>query len=197
MANHAGCEDGIYWGSQRFSGIYKIIYNLLTNYKFDDFFRGEKIHDKLFWGDICKEKIKYVRNFTFRNINTLKVCPEMPYHDHKKEFVNYWFASSEGANVRLFNKTISEKNQDLLEAEKGCCIMYTHLASQFCINGNLDKEFVRLMTRLSKKNGWYVPTYKILDHLIETKRNKNIKSNELSRLQRKWLIDRIITKIIS
>ena len=60
----------------------------------------------------------------------------MPYHDLKKRYVNYWFTSSEGSNVRTFNECISEQNQDQLEEEGGACIMYTHFGCGFYTNNN-------------------------------------------------------------
>ena len=38
----------------------------------------------LFWGDKCRDHIKYVRNFVFDDINTLAACPHMPYHDRAR-----------------------------------------------------------------------------------------------------------------
>jgi hypothetical protein len=128
MANHAGCQEAIYWGNYRLTGFNEFIYNVLTRYRNDKVFRGHIEGDKYFWGDICKEKVKYVRNFVFSDINTLKVCPIMPYHDPKRPYVNYWFASSEGPNVEAFNRCIAERNQDRLEEEGGGCFMYTHFA---------------------------------------------------------------------
>ena len=37
-------------------------------------------------------------------------------------------------NVNIFNKCLSNKNQDRLENEGGACIMYTHFADGFCKN---------------------------------------------------------------
>ena len=81
----------------------------------------------------------------------------MPYKDPTKPFVNYWFASSDGNNVKKFNKCISDKNQDRLEEEGGACIMYTHFADRFCSHGKLSEKFKIQMKRLSKKK-WLVCT---------------------------------------
>ena len=64
----------------------------MTGYRRQGKFRGHVEGDPYFWGDLCQARIKYYRNFIFRNINTLKCCPFMPYHDPQKPFVNYWFA---------------------------------------------------------------------------------------------------------
>ena len=115
----------------------------------------------------------------------------MPYHDPERPYVNYWFASSEGANVESFNKCISEKNQDRLEKEGGACIMYTHFASGFYKNGSINSRFQFLIKRLSKKNGWFVPVSTLLDYLLEIRGHHDITDKERKQLERKWLLHKI------
>ena len=122
-ANHAYCADSIYWGDARLSGMNRLFYNLLTRFRNRRRFLGNVELSELFWGDKCKQHIEYVRNFVFSEINTLEICPYMPYFDEERPFVNNWFASSEGADCRAFCQTISETNQDRLEEEGGACIM--------------------------------------------------------------------------
>ncbi len=192
FANHAWCMDSIHWGDERLSGLNKLAYNLLTRYRHHGQFRGTDEFSEYFWGDKCKERVRYVRNFVYSDINTLKACPAMPYHDKDRPFVNYWFASSEGANCRLFCRTVSEENQDRLEEEGGACIMYTHFGREdFLQNGRLDPEFVRLMQRLSKKNGWFVPVSTLLDHILKQRGDHVISSRERTRLERKWLMEKV------
>ena len=189
MANHSRCKNNIYWGDARLSGLQKNLYNLLTLGKNKNLFTGHDPGSKYFWGDICKKKIKYVRNFVFNEINTLKKCPQMPYYDKNKPFVNNWFASTNGINCNEFIKVISESNQDRLEEENGACIMYTHFAEGFVNNGELNKEFKLLMKKLSKKNGWFVPVNQLLDYLL----NYNQIKPNVSRLECSWLIEKIFT----
>jgi hypothetical protein len=191
MANHVGCEESIYWGNYRLTGLHEKIYNFLTRNRNKDKFRGHIEGDKYFWGDICKEKIKYVRNFVFSGINTIKICPVMPYHDPKRKYVNYWFASSDGANVKKFNNCISETNQDRLEKEGGACIMYAHFAFGFLKEEHIDSKFRFLMERLSKKNGWFVPVSTLLDYLLQLRNNHDITDRQRNTLERKWLFNKI------
>jgi hypothetical protein len=115
----------------------------------------------------------------------------MPYHDPQRPYVNYWFASSEGANVESFNRCLSEKNQDQLESEGGACIMYTHFGAGFNQNGSLNKRFSELMKRLSKKNGWFVPVTQLLDFLREKNKDHIITNRQRNRLERAWLMDKL------
>ena len=85
--NHSDGE-GIYWGDQRLSGFYSWLYTLATRRRNVGRFRGHIEGDACFWGDLCREKIKYFRNFVFRNVNTLQECPFMPYHDPQRPDVS-------------------------------------------------------------------------------------------------------------
>lgn len=191
FANHVDNIEGIYWGADRLTGINKIIYNLLTRNHHNGLFQGHIKDNKYFWGDICEEKIKYVRNFVFADINTLKACPIMPYHDPERPYVNYWFASSNGARIVAFNNCLLEQNQDRLEEEGGACIMYTHFACGFYEDNSLNSRFKFLMNRLSKKNGWFVPVSTLLDYLLAVKGHHDITGKERNRMERKWLLHKI------
>ena len=116
----------------------------------------------------------------------------MPYKDTTKPFVNYWFASSEGNNVETFNKCISDKNQDRLEKEGGACIMYTHFADGFSQNGKISKNFKEQMTKLSKRNGWFVTVSTLLEFLKKENKYTEINSEQRRLLEWKWLFDKLI-----
>ena len=192
MANHSANRENIYWGPHRLSGSRRVIYNILTRYKRNGFYKGHDESSPYFWGDLCKEYITYVRNFVFSDINTLKCCPYMPYQDPEKPYVNYWFASSEGHNVNVFNKCLSNENQDRLEEEGGACIMYTHFADGFYQNGKLSEKFKIQMKRLSKKNGWFVPLSTLLEFLKKKNKTQIISNSQRRALEWKWLFDKLI-----
>jgi len=192
MANHASCLENIHWGSYRLTGLNRFLYNVLTRNRRNKKYRGHIEGDSHFWGDICKKKIKYVRNFTFPEINTLKMCPMMPYHDPDRPYVNYWFASSIGSSVKYFNECISENNQDRLEKEGGACIMYCHFAFGFYEDGRINSRFKYLMERVSKKNGWFVPVSTLLDYLLKHNGHYTITDKERAQLERKWLLHKVL-----
>lgn len=187
MANHSGCLENIYWGDARLSGLNAAAYNLLTGYRFRNRYGGHLPDSKYFWGDLCRGKITYVRNFILPEINCLKAVPFMPYHDSRRPYVNFWYPASEGPELGTFNNRIIEEAQDRLEAEGGACIMYTHLACGFCENGRLDGRFKSLMDRLSKKNGWLVPVSTLLNYLRQVNGNHTITDRERRQLERRWL----------
>jgi hypothetical protein len=191
LANHADCEESIYWGEHRVGGAARVVYNIMTGFRRRGVFRGHREGDPLFWGDLCRERVRYVRNFTFMDIDTLAACPLMPYHDPQRPFVRSWFASSEGANVDAYNACVAEAAQDRLEASGGACIMYTHFASGFYRDGRINPRFRALMERLAAKNGWFVPTGVLLDHLASRRGIVSLTSRQRSSLERRWLASKM------
>ncbi len=191
MANHTGCKESIYWGRARLSGVHRLVYDILHLWQSRSEFQGHVEKSPLFWGDLCRDKVRYVRNFTFPEINTLKACPVMPYHDPARPFVNRWFAGSDGPAVNSFRDMLCEENQDRLLAEGGACIMYTHFAQGFVEHGRPDKRFEMLMRRLARMNGWFVPVYTLLDFLSGTQLSPSISHSERARIERRWLLQRM------
>src|SRR5690606_22527665 len=113
--NHHRNRDGLYWGASRLTGANQLLYRLLTRNRSRGLDGGSTPTSKYFWGDVAKDRVTYVRNFVCSDINTLRQCPNMPYHDPARPLINYWFASSSGADCATFCDTISEDNQDRLE----------------------------------------------------------------------------------
>jgi hypothetical protein len=187
-ANHAENEEAMYWGAARLSGLHNLVYRV-ARLRNSGRFHGHELRSPLFWGDLCQQRIRYLRNFVYADINTTKACPWMPYGDPQRPFVKWWFASSEGATVRSFCETVSEENQDRLEAEGGLCIMYTHFAKGFQDGRGLSSRFRELMARISRKNGWFVPVSTALDQILATRGPHTLTDGERRVLERRWLRD--------
>lgn len=196
--DHMSNPDNIYSGYERFQTILK--YSMLALYKDKRICFGSNPESKHFWGDVAKKTIKYMRNYTFNGINTLKIDPLMPYIDKQKEqYSNYWFSSSDGHTSKEFNALITKENVDKLVKEGGLCIVYTHFARFADENGVLNKEFEEKIKYLASKDGWFAPASEILDYLLQQKDKEN-KSHyaskyHLNKLDAKWLFDRVIKKI--
>lgn len=188
MAQHFHCDENIYWGDRRLSGpLVRLVYNVATRGKNHGKFHGEDAGHPLHWADLCRDRVRYVRNFVFAEIDTLAVCPEMPYHDPLRPAVPYWYASSEGANCRSFVNTIAEANQDRLVESGGACVMYTHFGHGYVRDGKLDRRFIELMTRLAALGGWYVPVRTVLDEIRAQRGEHQLTDAERARLERRWV----------
>lgn len=192
-ANHATNRDALYWGASRLTGAHRWLYQRLIGRKRRDRDGGSNPSSEYFWGDLAKAHVTYVRNFVFRDIDTLERCPNMPYHDRDRPYVNFWFASSEGADRPSFCHTIREASQDRLEASGGACIMYTHFGvPNFRDGGRLHPRFVGLMTRLADKGGWFVPVSQLLDHLRTQNVDPVLAPDARSALERRWLFEKLV-----
>jgi hypothetical protein len=191
MSNHYNAAEGIYWGDDRLSGSRRLLYNLVTRGSNHERFFGHVPGHALYWGDLCRDRVRYVRNFVFRDINTLKACPFMPYHDPRRPLVQRWYASSEGANRDLFVETIAEQHQDRLVQEGGACIMYTHFGHGFLRDGKIEPRFRELMTRLSQLNGWFVPVGTLLDQIAAARGAHTISDKDRASLEWQWLVAKI------
>jgi hypothetical protein len=192
--NHSGQQEAIYWGDARLDGAPRAAYRAAQRVvgQSRSYF-GHVEGSPYFWGDLCHERIEYVRNFVFRDVDTSARDPIMPYHDPRRPYVRYWFSSSEGPDVASFSRLLTEENQDRLLERRGFCVVYTHFAQGFVDGGRADRRFVELMRRLASLPGWFVPASTLLDFLRtrpEWKHNADPKA--LRRMQRTWLVSKLL-----
>lgn len=187
--NHRQCHENLYWGDHRVSGSRRVAYRWMTHSRRTGRFRGHIPGDPLFWGDVCRDNVTYVRNFVFDELNTLKVCPEMPYHDPARPYVNFWFASAEGGSLERFLTNFTRDRIDRLVDEGGLCIAYVHFGSGFARDGRLDPEFRKRMEYIASKNGWFAPANTVLDYLRScgTREQRTIGPLRLACLESRWL----------
>jgi len=193
-ANHLGQGEGIYWGPERLDGSLSWLYRAYRRMREPLQYDGARPDSPRFWGDLCHGRIKYVRNFVFQDINTLKMDPLMPYHDPRRPYVQHWFSSSNGDGPEAFCRLLSEGNQDRLEDEGGACIVYTHFGVAF---HRLPSEFRRLVARLSRKAGWFVPATPLLDYIGEQREWPVVGEDRatLTRMQWRWACERTAVRV--
>ena len=68
-------------GARSVSGINRLAYNVLTRLKKIGRYRGHVEGDRLFWGDLCRDQVRYVRDFTSATSIRSPYASFMPYHD--------------------------------------------------------------------------------------------------------------------
>ena len=148
-------------------------------------FFGEDESSPYFWGDICKEKVRYVRSYiNYPELNTLKCNPDIPYHEREKPYVNYWFDGSNGEDCEHFNRLLSLENINQLVDQGGCAIVYTHFGRGFVTREDdgqyrLDDETKHVLQTVSILDGWFVPVSEMLDRLRVTRNVKVFGGKEL------------------
>jgi hypothetical protein len=169
---HSTNLENVYWGKKVVdNGLIRYFVSLFAD-RANILYSGEISQSKYFWGDILKQKTKYVRLWGTSDINTLKFNPSMPYHNPKKPFVNYWFSFTDGRDLEIFNKMLSKENIKRLVKERGASIVYVHF-NGFVSNGKLNGTFTnRIKTLTQQKDGWFVPATTLLDRLLLMKEVK-------------------------
>lgn len=190
MANHYNA-DAMYWGPARVTPPIRGVYIAATVGRTNGRHFGHVPGHASFWGDVCRQRIQYCRNFVYANVNTLAACPAMPYHDPLKPFVNAWYASTEGSNAPRFLSALHERNQDRLEEEGGACVMYAHFGHGFVDGCRVSTRFVELMRRLARKDGWFVPVSTLLDYLGAQQGVTILADAERRRLETRWLLEKL------
>ena len=194
--NHAANPDNIYWLKDRFSPPYRFLYELYYKLvkKKNATSQGSLPGSHHFWGDVCKNYIDYIRNYTCKDINTLAFNPSMPYIDRTKlAYSNRWFSSSDGHTIEEFCNLLRPESVERLRSESGACIVYTHFASGFVgAGGQVDPMFRKRMEYLASLNGYFESTSTILDHL-KSQQETNLAYEQPS--ASRWLADRILKKI--
>jgi hypothetical protein len=164
-ANHAYNRENLYWGERRIdSRLLRLLYGRV-NGKTRDYYQGDIEGSRFWWGDQVVEHIDYVRNLTFDEINLLRINPSMPYHDPRRPLVRWWFSATDADSVDQFRELVRPERLDQLEAEKGVCIVATHLGKGFTKGGVVDAEVARLLAGLGKRNGWFPTVGELLDWL--------------------------------
>lgn len=180
--NHALNRDNIYWGQYRWSvPIYQWGFARMRPFEFS----GHDPASGHFWGDLAKQRIQYMRRFTFREINLFNVNPSMPYRLPDMPYANYWFDASDGGSIDAFDQLLKTENLDRLEREGGVALVYAHLgAGSFNRDGGVDPRFEARIKDVASRNGWFAPVSEILDYLAhQSGWNPELSRRERARLE--------------
>ena len=93
--------------------------------------------------------------------------------------------------VEMGEPRIGAAHLDRLEAEGGACIMYTHFGLGFW-DGRIHPRFAESMSRLARRNGWFVPVSELLDYLLKQRGGPSIlQAAERRELERRWLLHKV------
>lgn len=187
--NHAGNRENIYWGWKRYNSqpirtLARVAHNGVH-------FEGDDEKSRFFWGDLCRQHLRYVRNFTFYEVNTLRADPEMPYTLPDTKYVNGWFSTSDSANVSQFLSLFTTDRIDRLRADGGVCILSTHLGKGFVKNGTVVPAVRRILEYIASQPAWLATTGEILSHLESRRTVRERSAASLLRLETRHLADRL------
>ena len=183
-AHHAPALENLYWGGQRTR--WSVLKPFTSYCSQHQAFYGSTQGSRYFWGDLCRARIRYVRNYGFTGANLLTCDPWTPYHDPRKPFVNAWFSTNGWMNADSVEQVFNPTHIDQWERSRGLVIIGGHLGQHFARDGKVNPSFEKAMRSLAVRNGWFVPVSTILDH-ISTQRGVHVLSAGQSRvLELRW-----------
>lgn len=189
-ANHGENRENVYWGAARFrSPVLRPLARALGG-RPASWYQGERESSPWFWGDVCRERFEYVRNFTFRSLDLLRVDPATPYRLESTPYVRHWFSTTDAPTATDFLERLEPRALERLEAEGGVCIVSTHLGKGFARDGRLDPRVDALLAHVASRPGWFAPVSTILDHLRERRGERRLQGAALLRLELRFLLDR-------
>lgn len=163
-ANHGENRENIYWGPKRYRNPLLRLAHRSARGGARGAFSGDEESSPYFWGDLCRQHFRYVRGFTWREVNTLRKDPGLVYRLAWTPYVDCWFSTSDAADVHAFNRLVNRASIDRLRAERGVCILSTHLGKGFVRNGRVDPAVEDTLRHVASQPGWFVPVSTILDH---------------------------------
>ena len=194
--NHAENRDNLYWGEERFNTPAIRLAYKLTHFSNRHYFSGHDPESDFFWGDACRNHIKYIRNFCYDEVNVFKINPSMPYRNPRCAFSNLWFSATDTPDVTHFNALLTEENLRRLEQEGGICLVATHFGKNFVVDGKVDEQASRVFRYLAGRPGWFVPVSTILDYLYENGLRGSISKKEIWNMEHRWIRYKIRSAIV-
>jgi hypothetical protein len=191
FCNHGQNRENLYWGTRRFRSAPLRLLSRAIGRKDGVVYEGDQEGSPFFWGDVCRDVIRYVRNFTFDRLNMLEADPAMPYHLASTPYVRYWFSTADAPDCRAFNRLLTHESIDRLEADGGVCLVSTHFGKGSVKDGRVNPETESLLRYLADKRGWFVPVSDVLDRLLAAGRGRTLTRGEAMRLELRFLAERI------
>jgi hypothetical protein len=194
-ANHAFNRENVYWGEARIDDPLVNFFYRRLNGRPPGYYLGHTQGSAYWWGDLCAQRIAYVRNLTFLELNLAKVNPSMPYHDPSRPLVRRWFSASDAEDCEEFNDLLNPEHVERLERERGFCIVATHLGKGFVRSGRLDPITRQRIEFLARRAGWFPTVSELLDWLSDQHGTDTLPPGEWRTMQRRWARDLVWQKI--
>lgn len=188
--NHGHNRENIYWGSKRFATAALRMASVAFRREPLHHYAGDVPDSEYFWGDLCRTHVRYLRNFTFRQLDMLAVNPEMPYALPGTPYVNGWFSTTDAPDAGAFNRVVTIRALERLERDGGVCIVSTHLGKGFSRDGRLDPGVDATLRYLAQRPGWFVPVSEILDHLV-TRGDRVLSARGIARLELRFITEKL------
>jgi len=165
--NHGQNLENVYWGAARYRAPairipIAVAERLLRRPRYE----GHVPESPYFWGDLCRQQFRFVRNFTFSTLNSGAIQPCRPYQLKSTPWVQYWFNTADAPDAAAFKRLVTPARVRQLDADGGVCILSTHLGKRFTTKGRIDPEIEDTLRDIASRGGWFRPVSEVLEHLL-------------------------------
>ncbi len=174
---HKSNKEAFYWGADRLPNA---LLRSLYERKMQSRFEGSDPESPYYWVDRSREFVRYVRTYTFNEIDTWAMCPSMPYEDPATPDAPLWFASSNGRWGGDFVRLVQPPNIEKLKRTHGVSVVYVHLATGF----DTPEAMAALRRCATDPEIEFVPAGEILDRL----RLIQLIRDHLDRGETRWVL---------
>ena len=165
--NHGQNLENVYWGAARYGApAIRIPIALAERLLRKPRYAGHDPDSPYFWGDLCRQQFRFVRNFTFSTLNNGAIPPTGPYRLKSTPWVQYWFNTADAPDAGAFKRLVTPAGVRKLCAEGGVCILSTHLGKGFARNGRVDPEIEDTLRYIASLPGWFRPVSEVLELLL-------------------------------
>jgi hypothetical protein len=191
-AAHGHNRDNLYWGTDRFRfRLWRWLYAALAG-RNERPGEGHRVGSPYYWADLAEQHLRYVRSFTYDDLNLWNISSAVPYRTSGTPGVRAFFTSSFADNVEELIELLSPQRLERLERERGVAIIGTHFGKGFVRDGQVHPAFTEILTRLAQRPGWFAPVTTLLDHLANAQGGVALlKGYALFRLEALWFWHRI------
>ena len=187
-AAHGYNCDNLYWGADRFRfGLWRWLYGAVLGGRRERPAEGHRAGSPYYWADLAERHLRYVRSFTYNDLNLWNILPTVPYRTDGTPGVHAFFPSAFADNVEEFIELLSPVRQEQLEDERGLAIVGTHFGKGFLRDGHVHPRVAEVLTRLSRRSGWFRPVSTLLDYLTAARgETPLLEGYPLFRLEALW-----------
>lgn len=190
--NHGQNRENMYWGAERYrTWPVRAVATLLESLRRRPHCVGHVPGSPYFWGDLCRDQFRFVRNFTFRELDVSRIPPGRPYQVASTPFVQHWFTTADASSADHFTRLVTPAHVDALVNRGGFTIVSTHLGKGFVREGCVDPQVEETLRYVSALPGWFVPVSELLEFLLGDASSRAISWFTLCRLEGRHVLDRI------
>jgi hypothetical protein len=194
--NHGQNLENIYWGADRYrTTLIRTVLTIAERLASRPRYYGHVEESPYFWGDLCRDTFRFVRNFAFRTLDSGAISPHAPYKLASTPYVNYWFNTADAPDASAFKRLVTPAAIDGLRDKEGICILSTHLGKGFARNGKVDAKVEDVFRYIAAQPGWFVPVSEVLEYMLSRTANHVLTATGRWKLEGRHVVDRLLARL--